>query len=52
MEEDPDFGAGLQALLARFERSGNGASSVTGSDLLGAKGGQAGSFNTQTNTSS
>jgi oligoendopeptidase F len=50
VEEDPDFGAMLEALLARLEEARNGASSIAGIDLRGAKGVQVGNFNTQTNT--
>jgi hypothetical protein len=47
-EEDPDFAALVQALVARLEEAA--ARSVTGIDLRGAQGVQVGNFNTQTNT--
>lgn len=50
VEEDPEFGAALDALLAMLEEIRNGAPSVAGVDLRGAKGVQVGNFNTQTNT--
>lgn len=49
-EDDPDFAAVLEALLARLEEARNGAPSLAGIDLRGAKGVQVGNFNTQTNT--
>jgi hypothetical protein len=49
-EDDPGFGAGIEALLARLEEARNGAPSIAGIDLRGAKGVQVGNFNTQSNT--
>lgn len=49
-EADPEFGAIIETLLARLEEARNGAPSVAGIDLRGAKGVQVGNFNTQTNT--
>lgn len=49
-KDDPDFGALIEALLAELEEARNGAPSVVGIDLRGAKGVQVGNFNTQTNT--
>lgn len=49
-EDDPDFAAVLEALLARLEEARDGALSLAGIDLRGAKGVQVGNFNTQTNT--
>jgi hypothetical protein len=49
-EDDTEFGAVIEALLARLEEARDGASSVAGIDLRGAKGVQVGNFNTQTNT--
>ena|SRR5689334_23110589 len=49
-EDDPDFAAVLEALLARLEEARDGAPSLAGIDLRGAKGVQVGNFNTQTNT--
>jgi hypothetical protein len=49
-EEDPDFAALIQALVARLEEARNGSPSVAGIDLRGAQGVQVGNFNTQTNT--
>jgi hypothetical protein len=49
-EEDPEFGAAIEALLAKLEKARNGAPSVAGVDLRGAQGVQFGSFNNQTNT--
>jgi hypothetical protein len=49
-EEDPGFKATIEALLARLEEERDGAASVAGIDLRGAKGVQLGNFNTQTNT--
>lgn len=48
--DDPEFGATIEALLARLEEARDGAPSVLGIDLRGAKGVQVGNFNTQTNT--
>lgn len=50
VEEDPEFGATIEMLLARLEEARNGAPSIAGIDLRGAKGVQVGNFNTQTNT--
>ena len=50
VEEDPEFGATIEVLLARLEEVRNGAPSVAGIDLRGAKGVQVGNSNTQTNT--
>jgi hypothetical protein len=50
VEEDPGFGAAIGVLLARLEDTRNGAPSVAGIDLRGAKGVQVGNFNQQTNT--
>lgn len=50
VEEDPGFGTVIEALLARLEEARDGAPSVAGIDLRGAKGVQVGNFNTQTNT--
>jgi hypothetical protein len=49
-EDDPEFGATISALLARLEEARDGAPSVAGIDLRGAKGVQVGNLNTQTNT--
>ena len=49
-EDDPDFAAALETLLARLEEARDGAPSLAGIDLGGAKGVQVGNFNTQTNT--
>lgn len=49
-EDDPGFGAVIEALLARLEEARNGAPTVAGNDLREAKGVQVGNFNTQTNT--
>lgn len=49
-QEDPGFGVIIEALLAKLEDARNGAPSVAGIDLRGAKGVQVGNFNTQTNT--
>jgi hypothetical protein len=49
-EDDPEFGATISALLARLEEARDGALSVAGIDLRGAKGVQVGNLNTQTNT--
>lgn len=49
-EDDPGFGAVIEALLARLEEARNGAPSIAGIDLRGAKGIQVGNFNVQTNT--
>lgn len=48
-EEDPAFGATIEALLAKLEEARNGALSVVGVDLRGAKGVQVGNFNHQKN---
>jgi len=48
--EDPEFGATIEALLAKLEEARNGAPSIVGIDLRGAKGVQVGNFNTQANT--
>jgi hypothetical protein len=50
VEDDPEFAAAIEVLLARLEDARDGASSVAGIDLRGAKGVQVGNFNTQTNT--
>jgi hypothetical protein len=49
-EDDPEFGVTIEALIARLEEAHDGAPSVVGIDLRGAKGVQVGNFNTQTNT--
>ena len=49
-EGDPEFGVTIEALIARLEEVRDGAPSVAGIDLRGAKGVQVGNFNTQTNT--
>jgi hypothetical protein len=49
-EGDPEFGVTIEALIARLEEARDGAPSVAGIDLRGAKGIQVGNFNTQTNT--
>jgi hypothetical protein len=49
-EEDPDFGAAIEALIARLEEARDGTPSVAGVDLRGAQGVQVGNRNTQTNT--
>jgi hypothetical protein len=49
-EDDPEFGVTIEALIARLEEARDGAPSVAGIDLRGAKGVQVGNFNTQTNT--
>jgi hypothetical protein len=49
-EGDPEFGASIEALIARLEEARDGAPSVAGIDLRGAKGVQVGNLNTQTNT--
>jgi hypothetical protein len=49
-EDDPDFAATIEALLAELQEARNGASSIAGIDLRKAKGVQVGDFNTQTNT--
>lgn len=50
VEGDPEFGVTIEALIARLEEVRDGAPSVAGIDLRGAKGVQVGNFNTQTNT--
>src|SRR5690349_19329702 len=37
-EEDPEFGVTIEELLARLEEARNGARSIAGIDLRGAKG--------------
>jgi F0F1-type ATP synthase membrane subunit b/b' len=49
-EEDPQFRALLEAVLAKLEEASGGASSVAGIDLRAAKGVQVGNHNAQTNT--
>ena len=49
-EGDPEVGVMIEALIARLEEARDGAPSVAGIDLRGAKGVQVGNFNTQTNT--
>ena len=49
-EEDSQFKALLEAVLAQLEKATGGVSSVAGIDLRGAKGVQVGDHNTQTNT--
>jgi hypothetical protein len=49
-EDDPEFGTAIEALLAKLEEIRDGATSVAGIDLRGAKGVQVGNYNTQTNT--
>ena len=49
-EEDPEFGAVIEALLAKLEEARDGAPSVAGIDLRGAQGVQVGNLNSQTNT--
>jgi hypothetical protein len=49
-EQDPEFGARIEVLLARLEKERDGAQSVVGVDLRGASGVQVGDFNNQTNT--
>jgi len=49
-EEDQDFSAAIKPILAKLEELRNGAPSLAGIDLRGAKGVQVGNFNTQTNT--
>lgn len=48
-EDDPEFGARIEALLTRLEEARGGAPSVAGVDLRGAKGVQVGNFNVQNN---
>ena len=48
-EDDPDFATAIGTLLARLEQARDGAPSVAGVDLRGAKGVQLGDFNTQMN---
>lgn len=50
VEEDPEFSATIEALLAKLEEIRNGSPSVAGINLRGAKGVQVGNLNTQTNT--
>jgi hypothetical protein len=50
VEEDPQFAATIEVLLAQLEEATNGAPTVAGIDLRGAKGVQVGNYNTQTNT--
>ena len=49
-EADADFGVTIEALIARLEEARDGAPSVAGIYLRGAKGVQVGNLNTQTNT--
>jgi hypothetical protein len=49
-EEDPEFASTLEELLARLQEATNGAPSVAGIDLRGAKGVQVGNNNFQSNT--
>src|SRR5690348_9670888 len=49
-EEDPRFAALIEELLAKLEKARDGAPSVAGIDLRGARGVQVGNLNTQTNT--
>ena len=49
-EMDPEFGATIEALLARLEEARGDAPSVAGINLREAKGVQVGNFNSQTNT--
>ena len=49
-EEDPQFAARVEAVLAQLDQARGGAPSVAGIDLRGAKAVQVGDFNTQTNT--
>jgi hypothetical protein len=49
-EEDPEFGAVIEALLAKLKEARHGAPSIAGIDLRRAKGVQVGNYNTQTNT--
>jgi hypothetical protein len=49
-EEDHDFGAVIEELIARLEAARDGAPPVAGIDLRGARGVQVGNRNTQTNT--
>ena len=49
-EEDPEFSAIIEVLLAKLEEIHASAPSVTGIDLRGAKGVQVGNDNAQTNT--
>jgi len=49
-EEDPQFKALLEAVLAKVEEAGGGTPSAANIDLRGAKGVQVGDSNTQTNT--
>ena len=50
VENDPDFAAVVEDLLARLEEARNGAPTLAGIDLRGAKGVQIGNFNSQRNT--
>jgi hypothetical protein len=50
VEDDPGFGAVIEALLTKLDEARNAAPSVAGIDLREAKGVQVGNFNTQTNT--
>jgi hypothetical protein len=49
-DEDPQFAAIVQALLAELEKAQAESPSIAGIDLRHAKGVQVGSHNTQTNT--
>jgi hypothetical protein len=49
-EEDPEFAAVIEALLAKLEEARDGAPSIAGIDLRGAQGVQVGNLNSQTNT--
>lgn len=49
-EDDPDFAALLEELVARLQEASNNSSSSAAVDLRGARGVQVGNFNTQTNT--
>lgn len=49
-EDDPEFGALLEALVARLEEAQENAPSAGQIDLRGAQGVQVGNLNTQTNT--
>jgi hypothetical protein len=49
-DDDPDFAAHLEDLLARLEEARNSVPQVGGIDLRGSRGVQVGNYNTQTNT--
>jgi hypothetical protein len=49
-DDDHDFAADLEDLLARLEEARNSVPPVGGIDLRGSRGVQVGNYNTQTNT--